>query len=212
MPGTKIPEAVRRERIIAAAFAIAAEQGLSAVTIRSVAECADTSAGLVIFYFETKDELVLALLDWVLATTTALAVGPDILAIADPLDRLVGLLRQEMRRLSSEPQRIRVFFEFWSAGIWSRPIRARMQAELDRYRHAFRPMAAAVISANRERFRGVTVDALCALAVSFIKGCAVQSMIEPTLDVAEFLRATEALLGRPRPARRPSARPRSVSR
>jgi AcrR family transcriptional regulator len=80
MPGTKIPEAVRRERIIAAAFAIAAEQGLAAVTIRSVAERADTSAGLVMFYFETKDELVLALLDWVLATTTALSVGPDILA------------------------------------------------------------------------------------------------------------------------------------
>jgi hypothetical protein len=81
------------------------------------------------------------------------AVGSDILAIPEPLDRLVGLLRQEMRRLSSEPQRIRVFFEFWSAGIWSRPIRVRMQAELDRYRHAFRPMAAEVISANRERFR-----------------------------------------------------------
>jgi hypothetical protein len=86
-----------------------------------------------------------------------------------------------------------------------------MKAELDRYRHAFRPMAAAVISANRERFRGVTVDALCALAVSFIKGCAVQSMIEPTLDVADFLRAAEALLGRTRPTRRPSARSRTLS-
>ena len=209
MPGTKIPEALRRERIIGAAFDIAAEQGLGAVTVRSVAERADASAGLVIFYFQTKDDLVLALLDWVLATTTALAVGADILAIQDPLDRLVALLRQEMRRLSSEPQRIRVFFEFWSAGIWNRAIRVRMKAELDRYRHAFRPMAAEAIAANRERFRGVSVDALCALAVSFIKGCAVQSMIEPSLDVAGFLRAAEALLGRTRPVRRVTARSNS---
>jgi hypothetical protein len=32
------------------------------------------------------------------------------------------------------------------------------------------------------------------VAVSFIKGCAVQSMVEPGLDVDGFLRAAEALL------------------
>jgi TetR/AcrR family transcriptional repressor of bet genes len=196
MPGTKVAEAKRRDTIIAAAYALATQGGLRAVTIRDVARKGDMSTGLVHFHFQNKDRLVLALLDWVLATTTALSVGPDIAAIEDPLERLVALLRQEMARLSNEPKRIRLFFEFWSEGIWNRPIRVRMQRELDRYRRAFRPMAQAVLEADPERFARVDADGLTAVAVSFIKGCAVQSMIDAELDVQAFLRAAEALLGR----------------
>ncbi len=195
MPGTKAAETTRREQIIAAAFAVAKKHGLRGITIRDVALRAGLSPGLVIFHFQTKDRVVMALLEWVLETTTALSVGPEIEAIANPLDRLIALLRQEMARLTREPQRIRLFFEFWSEGMWDREIGERMQRELDRYREAFRPMCAEVLAADPERFRGVTVAGLTAVAVGFIKGCAVQSMIEPQLDVAQFLQAAERLLG-----------------
>jgi AcrR family transcriptional regulator len=197
MPGTKIAEAQRREQIIHAAYELAIGGGLRAVTIRDVARKGAMSTGLVNFHFRTKDRLILALLDTVLARTTTLSIGPAIAEISDPLDRLVALLRQEMARLSTEPKRNRLFFEFWSEGMWNRAIRIRMQRELDRYRHAFRPMAEAVIAADRERFAGITPADLAAVAVSFIKGCAVQSMVEPNLDVAGFLRAAETLLAAP---------------
>lgn len=197
MPGTKIAESLRREQIIAAAYDLAIRGGLRAVTIRDVARKGEMSTGLVIFHFRTKERLVLALLDMVLGRTTALSVGPDVAAIEDPLDRLVALLRQEMARLSTEPKRNRLFFEFWSEGMWNRAIRVRMQHELDRYREAFRPMAREVIAAEPDRFAGIGADNLAAVAVSFIKGCAVQSMVEPNLDVAGFLRAAETLLAAP---------------
>jgi len=196
MPGTKISEVVRRQQIIAAAYELATHGGLNAVTIRDVAARAEMSSGLVSFHFGTKDQLILALLDWVLETTTALSVGSEIKAIDDPLDRLIALLRQEMARLSREPQRIRLFFEFWSAGIWNYDVGNRMRDELDRYREAFRPMAEAVLVADPSRFAGVSAAGLTAVAVSFIKGCAVQSMIDPTLDIGEFLAAAEGLLVR----------------
>jgi AcrR family transcriptional regulator len=201
MPGIKIAEALRREQIIAAAYELAVRGGLRAVTIRDVARKSEISTGLVIFHFGTKDRLVLALLDSVLARTTALSMGPDITAIHDPLDRLIALLRQEMARLSTEPKRNRLFFEFWSEGMWNRGIRVRMQRELDRYREAFRPMADAVVNADPARFVGIAPEDLAAVAVSFIKGCAVQSMVEPHLDTAGFLRAAEALLAIPSLAR-----------
>jgi AcrR family transcriptional regulator len=194
MPGTKIAEALRREHIITAAHQIATRGGLRAVTIRSVAEKADMSTGLVVFHFQTKERVLLALLDHVLATTITLRVGADIEAIEDPLERLVALLRQEMARLSTEPKHNRLFFEFWNEGMWNRPVRTRMQRELDRYRAAFRPMAEEVVASDPERFAGTTAESLAAVAVSFIKGCAVQSMVEPGLDVAGFLHAAEALL------------------
>lgn len=197
MPGTKIAESIRREHVIAAAYEIAATEGLRAVTIRDVAARAGMSTGLVLFHFKSKDQLVLELVDWVLATTTALQVGRDILAIASPLERLVALLAQEMARLSSEPARMRLFFEFWAAGLSDDGIRRRMQPELDRYREAFRPIAEAVLAAEPDRFPHTTPDGLAAVAVSFIKGCAVQSMIDPDLDINQFLAAAEGLLRRP---------------
>jgi len=194
MPGSRADELVRRTQIRDAAFELAAEAGLKAVTIRDVADRAGLSAGLVLFHFGSKEQLILTLLDWVLETTTALRVGPDIAAIASPGERLLVLLRQEMARLMSEPLRIRLFFEFWSAGLWDPEIGLRMQRELDRYREAFRPMTSALVAAEPDRFGGVTADSLAAVAVSIIKGCAVQSMIEPDLDLDAFLVASERLL------------------
>ncbi len=224
MPGTKVAEELRREQIITAAYQLATRCGLRTLTIRDVAKRADTSTGLVIFHFGTKERLLLALLDHVLATTITLRLGPAIAAIedplerlralpdqglatpiplrvvpkwaaiSDPLERLLALLRHEMARLSTEPMHNRLFFEFWSEGIWNRAVRTRMQRELDRYRAAFRPMTEEVIASDPERFTGMTPESLAAVAVSFIKGCAVQSMIEPNLDVIGFLRAAEALL------------------
>ena len=194
MPGTKAGEAARREQVLNAAYDLATKRGLTAVTIRDVADRAGLSSGLVLFHFGTKQQLLLALLDWVLAATTVLRVGPEILGIASPVDRLLALVRQEMERLAAEPARIRLFFDFWSDATRNRAIRVRMKRDLDRYRDAFTPIAADVLAAEPDRFPGVTADALSAVAVSFIKGCAVQSMIEPELNIPEFLAAVKGLV------------------
>ena len=117
MPGRKASEAARRQQILHAAYDVAIKDGLEALTIRTVAQRAGLSAGLIIFHSGTKDDLVLAVLDHLLATTTVLHVTHDIRQIASPRDRLLELLRREMRRLSSEPRRTRLFFEFWELGL-----------------------------------------------------------------------------------------------
>ena len=196
MPGRKASEETRREQIIKAAYEVAARRGLEGLTVRLVAAKARLSTGLVLFHFKSKDQLVVALLDWLLATTTVLHIGAEIRAIGAPLERLLALLRQEMDRLSSEPMRIRLFFEFWALGGRHTRIGTKMRAELARYREAFRPMAVEVLEAEPERFSQVTADGLAGVAVSFIKGCAVQSMIDPEhFDIREYLVAAEGLLG-----------------
>jgi len=194
MPGTKIAEEKRREQILKSAYEIASKGGLAAITIRGVALRADTSPGLVSFHFKSRVGLVVALMDWVLSTTTALVIGADIQKIDNPLERLLAVLRQEMSRLARDPFRIRVVTEFWIAGIWDKPIRVRMQKESERYRRAFLPMAKAVLEAEPRRFEGVSAEALAAVTVGFIKGCAVQSMVDPKLNVEEFIRVAGQLL------------------
>lgn len=200
MPGQHAAEAVRRAQIVRAAYRVACDRGLHGLRVRDVASRAGISNGLVIFHFKTKDGLLLALLDWLLATTTALHVTDDVRAIAVPLDRFLAVLRTEMNRLSSEPQRIRLFFDFWARGMRHPAVRTRMRRELARYREAFRPIAEEVLRAEPERFEGVTPAGLAGVAVSFIKGCAVQSMIDPSFDIDQYLAAANGLLSELAPA------------
>ena len=201
MPGMKASEDARRKQILRAAFDVASRRGLAGLTLRRVATRASLSTGLVLFHFKSKDQLVNALLDYVLETTTALQLTDDIVSIPVPLDRLLALLVREMDRLSSEPRRIRMFFDFWALGFRHPIVRTKMQAELDRYREAIRPMAAEVLAAEPERFAHVTAEGLAAVAVSFIKGCAVQSMIDPrNFQIDEFIAAAQALVGQLAPA------------
>jgi TetR/AcrR family transcriptional repressor of bet genes len=196
MPGPKASEAARRMQILKAAYDLASRKGVDALTVRLVAQRAKLSPGLVLFHFGTKDQLIIALLDYVLETNSVLHVTEDITSIPVPLDRLLALLRREMNRLASEPRLIRLFFDFWAKGFTHALVRTKMQAELDRYREAFRPIAYEVLRAEPERFAGVTPEGLSAVAVSFIKGCAVQSMIDPeNFDIEEYLAATNGLLG-----------------
>ena len=196
MPGQKASEETRRTQILKAGYEVASRKGLDALTVRLVAHRAKLSTGLVLFHFKTKDQLIIALLDYVLQTTSVFQVTEEITSIPVPLDRLLALLRREMNRLASEPRLIRLFFDFWAKGFTHALIRTKMQAELDRYREAFRLIAHDVLRAEPERFAGVTPEGLSAVAVSFIKGCAVQSMIDPeNFDIEEYLAATNGLLG-----------------
>jgi TetR/AcrR family transcriptional repressor of bet genes len=196
MPGQKASESERRRQILRAAFDVASRKGLAGLTVRLVATRAGLSTGLLLFHFKTKEHMIAALLDYVLETTTVLHITEDNARIPSPLDRLLALLHQEMDRLSSEPARIRLFFDFWAKGIRHQVIRSKMRRELARYREAFRPMAEEVLRAEPDRFAQVTAEGLAAVAVSFIKGCAVQSMIDSRrFDFQEYLAATQGLVG-----------------
>jgi AcrR family transcriptional regulator len=203
MPGRKAAEEERKRQILEAAYRVATHGGLGRMTVRQVAEEAGLSLGLIHFHFRTKDSLLVALLDRVLETTAVLRITPEVAAIASPLERLLTLLREEIDRLTRDRRRIHLFFDFWLLGTRHPEIRKKMRAELDRYREAFRPMAEEVLAAEPERFANVTPEGLASVAVGFIKGCAVQSVIDPRhFDVREFRTAASALMAQLEPSAR----------
>ncbi len=196
MPGRKASEAARREQILKAAYEVALRKGIDGLTVRAVAAQAKLSHGLVHFHFERKAQLVTALLDWVLATTAVLQIPAGVAQIPRAHDRLRALLRQEMDRLAHEPSRFRLFLEYWALGTRHAAIRAKISAELGRYRAAFRTMTEEMIRTEPARYAGVTADGLAAVTVSFINGCAVQAMIDPAhFDIEQYLAAVEGIIG-----------------
>jgi AcrR family transcriptional regulator len=204
LPGSKSAEETRRAQIITAAYEVACERGLEGLTVRRVADAAGLSHGLVHFHFKTKAALLSALLDQVLARTTSAQVQPEQGTLVSPLERLLGLVRHELVRLTRDRRHIRLFFDFWILGTRHLDIRAKLRAELHRYRETFRALAEEVVQLEPDRFRGITAAGMAAIAVAFVKGCAVQSVIDPrAFEVDEVTKAVDGLLSEPRiPSRR----------
>lgn len=179
MPGERASEDVRREQILGAAFEVASRDGLGGLTIRAVAGQAGLSHGLVLFHFGRKERLVHALLEWLIETTPPLRAGESVPAAAGALDRFHRLLDQEVARFAEQPLRTRLFYEYWALGGRDEAIRARVGAELDRYRSEFREVARALLLAEPGAFAAGTAERIATVAVSWIHGCAVQAMIDP---------------------------------
>ncbi len=197
MAGKRMPEDDRRQQLLEAAFAVACREGIGGMTVRAVAAEAEVSHGLVLHYFGRKDRLVDELLDWLVETTAVLRVSEDVARFPRAMDRLHALLQQEMTRLSHQPEHTRLFLEFWALGAQHEGIRARISAELERYRRAFRKIMEKLVRAEPATFGGVTADGLAAVAVSWIHGCAVQAMIDPEhFDTDEYLAAVRGVIGR----------------
>lgn len=194
MPGQKVDEAIRREQILKAAYEVALRRGIDGLTVRAVASRARLSHGLVLFHFKRKDQLGLALLDRVLATTMLVEVPAEIHAISNPQERFQALLRQEMRRFSQEPRWIRLLLEYWARGTHNAVIRGKIGQALDRYRAAFREIAEEILRAVPSRRAGATPAGIAAAAVSLILGYPVQATFDPAqLDITEYLASGEAV-------------------
>ncbi|HEV2147006.1 MAG TPA: TetR family transcriptional regulator C-terminal domain-containing protein [Longimicrobiaceae bacterium] len=195
MPGKRASEEVRREQILQAAFEVASREGIGSLTVRAVAAEAELSHGLVLFHFQRKERLVHELLEWLIATRSVLNVPEEVARFPRALDRLHALLQEEMARLSHQPRHTRLFLEYWALGARDESIRARISAELERYRAAFLEIMEELLRAEPATFGGVTADGLAAVAVSWIHGCAVQAMVDPEhFDVGEYLAAVRGMV------------------
>jgi AcrR family transcriptional regulator len=193
----RIAEDQRRQQILDAAFAVACRDGIAGLTVRAVAQQAHISHALVLFHFGRKERLVHELLDRVIAATTVLHVSDDIARFPRALDRLHALLQQEMTRLAHQPERTRLFLEFWVLGARNEDIRIRISNELERYRSAFRAIMEELLVSDPGGLRGATAAGLAGVAVSWIHGCAVQAMIDPAhFDPDEYLTAVRGIIER----------------
>lgn len=194
MPGPKAPEDARRRDLLRAAFTVAAEDGLAGLTTRAVAAEAGVSQGLVFFHFGNREALVVALLDWLLASVLrhrADRLGPD----APPTARLYDLVAREIAALPASRARVQMLFDFWVMGMHHKDVQARIRRALDLYRRDFRPYAEAVIAAAPERFAGTTPEGMAAAVTAIIEGVALQVVIDPKgVDLAAVQAALRALV------------------
>jgi TetR/AcrR family transcriptional regulator, transcriptional repressor for nem operon len=81
-----------RQRIVDAALYLFWLRGYTATGIAEILERAKANTGSFYYYFKTKEQLLLAVLELYLQTLMPVVVEPVLTQVQDPLDRVFGIL------------------------------------------------------------------------------------------------------------------------
>jgi AcrR family transcriptional regulator len=190
---------IRKPQILAAAAEVIAERGLASTRIADVADRAGTSPPAVLYWFDSKDDLL----------TDALIVDED---------RFYGAITERLSALERPRDRLRLLIEacaveydckLWME-LWGRALRdpgaAAARRRLD---DRWREQIAGVIRVGQQdgEFGPVDPDDIAAALASMLDGLAVQVTLRDPAISAERMRdlavqSAELLLGCELPASR----------
>jgi len=88
-----------RERLVDTARDLFWEQGYTATGIAQILDAAGARSGSLYYFFPTKEDLLLAVLEWYKANLDAAVVQPVFQHVHDPIERIFGILDGYRRML-----------------------------------------------------------------------------------------------------------------
>ena len=88
-----------RDKLIDAARNLFWQQGYANTGIAQILKEADAGSGSLYYFFPTKEDLLLAVLDWYLANLGPMVLDPVFSRVTDPLERVFGILDGYRRQL-----------------------------------------------------------------------------------------------------------------
>lgn len=120
---------IRRQQLIEATITVIGRQGYAGTRLADVAKQAKVSYGVVGFYFKTKEDLLLATLQWLADEYTK--VWRDAVAAAgpSPVERLRAIIDADFSPKIASEKKIAVWYAFWAEGR-TRPKYRKLCAEL----------------------------------------------------------------------------------
>jgi AcrR family transcriptional regulator len=123
-----------RQRIVEAAWGVIAERGLAGLTTRHVARAAGISHGMCHYYFESKDDLILAVVDharhyWI-DPLERLVNGPG--TPIGKLDAVIGWMAEPATR-----EVMRVHLQLMAHSAYDDRLRSRMSTEYARWHRGY---------------------------------------------------------------------------
>lgn len=166
----------RREVLIKAGYAEILEHGLSNLTIDAVVARAGSSKGGALYYFPTKDDLLYAVLEWLLAElerTLADIAGSD----ASPARRLGSEIEVLFHSADVNRKLYRVLFDY--VALASRAERYRQL--LGHFLESCRRRDTAIIEEGirRREFRRVEAEGAASTLRALVDGYCLQWLIGP---------------------------------
>jgi AcrR family transcriptional regulator len=178
-----------RERLIAAGYAILAEKGIEATTVKEIAARAGVSPGLFHYYFKSKDELLLAVL---------YKAGERFKErMAENMRNLFveqGFAGAAMAKLQAvsrnDPTWYRLRYELFALGLRKPDFLPEVSAFLAAGRAEIAKMIVQFTGIEEER-----AQAAAAVLLAISDGLALQQLAQPDLDLSASYELMKRLLG-----------------
>jgi AcrR family transcriptional regulator len=169
-----------RERIVAAAFRSLAEHGYEAATVKDIAREAGVAPGLVHYYFETKEELLLA------AIAYGCAQMPE--PSGDPTEFARQAFADSKASLDMKSDFQRLILDMAAVGLHNPRIAERV-VEFIRQDRGYVEHVARQVLAQREARSPDEAPAIAAVVWGAIWGIALQKLLEPEFDAGAAIDA-----------------------
>ncbi len=183
----------RREVLIKAGYAEILEKGIQGTTLDSVVARAESSKGGALYYFPTKEDLLFAVLEWVLAELNRTL--DDVVQDQDsPRARLAAELEVLFHSAEVNRKLYLVFFDFLSLGIRSDRFQHLFASFFERCRERDRMIVEEGV--RQRQFRRVHPEEVAATIRALVDGYCLQWMMTregPALEV--FRDRCRAFLG-----------------
>jgi AcrR family transcriptional regulator len=183
-----------RERLLEAAFAVFARDGIEAAAIEEIAELAGYSRGAFYSNFESKEELLLVLLDREMEQAKKNIAA--ILSGDSPADQIIQRVREYYVNLASDSQHCTFMLGVQLYSLQNPKMRPRVAEWLRRDRAMVVEQAREVyLAIGQEPPYSAEIVALGLISIS--QGLGLTQAIDPTLISAELLpQALETLFNR----------------
>ncbi len=127
----EVDEAGRRNQIVHAAAAVLGRQGYAATSLKDVAREAKVAPGLLHYYFESKEDLLLEVV--VVMERQMLARWKEVVnGVDDPLERIVTGVDHAEERCAEQPEFFRLLIDLYTVSLSAPALQARC-AQLRRH-------------------------------------------------------------------------------
>ena len=180
-----------RRQILNAAMAVIAEKKISGTRMRHIADRAQLSQGTIHYYFPTKADLLLAMLDEMQASfdqdrRERLAEGG-----MTPAEKIHLFLVQQNRILTEYPSLLEIFYDFWGQGIIDPKVRPKVQWMYEEWRSDM--METVREGVEKGDFMPRYAQLVPSLLISLLEGGALQFLIDrDVLDLDQYFNAAYA--------------------
>jgi len=166
-----------RERLIAAGYTVLSEKGYEATTVKEVAHVAGVSPGLFHYYFASKDELLLAVLN---ESGTRYGKMMRDLRGDLPIEAFPeAAIEAERKRVAQEPEWYRLRYELFALGLRNPKMLPVLGELLGFVRQMFAGGLKSFAGEDEER-----AQALGAVVAACFDGLALQQLAQPEADLS----------------------------
>lgn len=177
----------KRERLLRAAFSVIGDNGYEATSVARIARAAGMAPGLVHYYFESKDALLVAVADWCSHMFDgALDSLPD---FDDPRDYLRSRIESAGEIVALLPSWYVVRVALYGLAVRM----PEMREELARIEAEARERVGAVVGAAVDRIgieeAGFDVVGASGALLGAFDGIAQQALVDPAFDIGRAYRS-----------------------